>query len=342
MFETIVAVVALPGHYLLSVPEHRFYWLYLASAALIAVLVRARRAGLVAAAAQVFDRAVWLHRSAIVDYQLVTLNYLVSIAELGLGVLGSEAVAHGGSAGLAALFGPSPAWSGGWGAQAALTVAMILASDFANFYFHWLQHRAPVLWELHKVHHSAEVLTPLTALRVHPLAALLGSQFIALCVGAVAAIFAYLFRDPVTELTILGVNALAFGWLTILGGHLQHSHVWIMYPRALRLIFNSPALHLIHHSADARHRNKNLGFTFSFWDRLAGTLHEPREDERNLTLGVAPRDMAELRTPAQLYWTPLRNIGRLARRWSMRCGALSRGMMKALGLRIYVSTDRGG
>ena len=30
-------------------------------------------------------------------------------------------------------------------------------------------HRVPALWEFHKVHHSAEVLTPLTEWRQHPL-----------------------------------------------------------------------------------------------------------------------------------------------------------------------------
>jgi sterol desaturase/sphingolipid hydroxylase (fatty acid hydroxylase superfamily) len=29
-------------------------------------------------------------------------------------------------------------------------------------------HRIPVLWEFHKVHHSAEVLTPISLYRAHP------------------------------------------------------------------------------------------------------------------------------------------------------------------------------
>src|SRR4029453_5732873 len=33
---------------------------------------------------------------------------------------------------------------------------------------HWLSHKVPLLWEFHKVHHNAEVLTPLTNFRVHP------------------------------------------------------------------------------------------------------------------------------------------------------------------------------
>src|ERR1039458_8498353 len=31
-----------------------------------------------------------------------------------------------------------------------------------------LFHAIPALWEFHKVHHSAEVLTPLTEMRTHP------------------------------------------------------------------------------------------------------------------------------------------------------------------------------
>ena len=35
--------------------------------------------------------------------------------------------------------------------------------DFAATWAHYLQHRVPILWELHKVHHSAEVMTPITS-----------------------------------------------------------------------------------------------------------------------------------------------------------------------------------
>lgn len=313
MFADIVAKIV-PIDALLS-PGSGFFWLYLVAAAGLALAVCAHRArerspgALLAAAREVFDPRVFFHRSAVVDYKFVYINSLISAAGIGLGIASVQAIAEWGAGGLTQVFGPSPALSPSLLAGVALTLSMALAFDFGNFYFHWLQHRIPFLWELHKVHHSAEVLTPLTALRVHPIAAVLGSQFIAICLGVPAAVFAYLYDGPVGEVTILGVNAMIFFWHTLLGNHLAHTQVWVMFPRGIREIFYSPALHLIHHSADPRHAGKNLGFCFAFWDRLAGTLYQPRDEERHgLVLGIDPEAMGELATTWQLYWTPIRNI----------------------------------
>ncbi len=49
------------------------------------------------------------------------------------------------------------------------TATMLLAYDLSYYLYHVAQHRWPVLWELHKVHHSAEVLVGITKDRVHPL-----------------------------------------------------------------------------------------------------------------------------------------------------------------------------
>ena len=49
---------------------------------------------------------------------------------------------------------------------------LLIVYDLANYVDHRLQHRIPILWELRKPHHSALVMTPITALRVHPLSAI--------------------------------------------------------------------------------------------------------------------------------------------------------------------------
>ena len=49
------------------------------------------------------------------------------------------------------------------------SVAMFVADDFTKYLMHRWMHRWPALWSIHKVHHSAETLTPITVYRVHPL-----------------------------------------------------------------------------------------------------------------------------------------------------------------------------
>ncbi len=173
-----------------------------------------------------------------------------------------------------------------------------------------------MLWEFHKIHHSAEVLTPITALRVHPVGEIFSTQIIALCVGVVNGGFLYVYQGPVAQLTLAGVNALDFLYYTIGAYHLAHSHVWLMFPRILREIFYSPALHLIHHSVDPKHRDKNFAFTFTIWDRLAGTLYMPDESEKHtLVLGVGDGEERDFQTVWQLYATPFRNLlGRMGGR----------------------------
>lgn len=314
MIASLVSIFLQPATALLA-PESPFYWLYLMCTAIVALLVCRRRiAGsgnglLYTAIREVFNPRIFFHRSAITDYQFVFLNHFVVALILGAAATTAEAITHGGAAALTHLFGPASPRVPGGAATVVFTVTGFLAADFGNFYFHLWQHRSPFLWELHKVHHSAEVLTPVTAFRVHPITELLKMQVVALCVGLPASGFLYLYGGPVSELRIAGINLLLFLWQTVLVSNLAHSHVWVMFPRGIREIFYSPALHLIHHSASPRHYGKNLGFALTLWDLLAGTLYAPTEaDRRDLVLGIDPDEMRGLKTVGQLYWTPLHNI----------------------------------
>lgn len=292
-----------------------FYWLYLlcaAAVALVACTSRLRASGnrsVAAAIREVFDPRIFFHPSAMTDYKFVFISHLILALQIGAATISVEAIAHGGAALLNHVIGPTSPATPGIVATVMFTATGFVAADCGNFYFHLLQHRSALLWEFHKVHHSAEVLTPLTALRVHPVVDVLGIQFMAFCIGLPAALYLYCYGSPVAELQITGVNLLLFLWHTLLVSNLAHSHVWVMFPRGIREIFYSPALHLIHHSARPKHYGKNLGFGLTIWDRLAGTLYQPTEaDRRDLVLGLDPGEMRELTTVGQLLWTPLRNI----------------------------------
>ena len=45
----------------------------------------------------------------------------------------------------------------------------ITLDDFSKFFIHRFMHKWPILWSIHKVHHSATTLTPMTVFRTHPL-----------------------------------------------------------------------------------------------------------------------------------------------------------------------------
>ena len=63
-------------------------------------------------------------------------------------------------------------------------------------------HRIPALWEFHKVHHSAEVLTPITFYRSHPVDMLVQTVAEALASGIVTSVFLYVFGSIIERFVI--------------------------------------------------------------------------------------------------------------------------------------------
>jgi sterol desaturase/sphingolipid hydroxylase (fatty acid hydroxylase superfamily) len=267
--------------------------------------VRGRRSVREAAKA-VFAPKVFLHPSALLDYRFIVVNHVLFVMLIGVMMLSISTTTGWVAGTLDTLFGPSPSLEAGLWTSLAYTFALFLATDFAQFFGHWIQHKIPVLWEFHKVHHSAEVLTPLTAIRVHPVSDILSTQVFALSMGLVNGAFLHVFAGPVAEITVLSVNALIFLHFTLGAYHLSHSHVWLMFPKGIREVVLSPAMHLIHHSSNPKHYDKNFALYLTLWDRLFGTLYVPANEEQyGLVLGVGEEN-ADYRTVWQLYMTPFR------------------------------------
>ena len=166
-----------------------------------------------------------------------------------------------------------------------LTTALVELAMLELGYWlgHYLMHKIPALWEFHKVHHSATVLTPLTEWRQHPVELVLIPNLIALLVG-VGYGFLWQVFGHAQPASLFGVNVFVLMFsMTIL--HLRHSHVWLPFTGLLGRILQSPAHHQIHHSTNPRHFDKNLGFGLSVWDWAFGTLWVPDKRE-HLEFGI--------------------------------------------------------
>ena len=172
-------------------------------------------------------------------------------------------------------------------AAGILTVAMFVAYELAYWVDHYLSHSIPFLWEFHKVHHSAEVLSPLTDFRVHPVDSIVYYNIQALFTGVTGGVVNYLLGRPIEAFTVANTNALVLLFAFMLGT-LQHSQFWIAFTGAWGRWFLSPAHHQIHHSINPAHFNKNLGNFLGVFDWLFGTLHVPAKKREKLTFGVEP------------------------------------------------------
>ena len=172
-----------------------------------------------------------------------------------------------------------------WLAVGATTLALWLAYELAYFVDHYLSHKVPVLWAFHKVHHSAESLSPLTVFRVHPVDSIVFYNIVALFTGVTAGAMRWLVGEGVSPWTISGANVLAIaGMMTI--KHLHHSHAWIAWGGVWGRLILSPAHHQIHHSVAREHHDRNFGDVLGVFDWLAGTLHVPQAKREALTFGV--------------------------------------------------------
>lgn len=256
-------------------PASRTFWGGLVAAAILALVLRwlwrgeglfgALRGGL-----RSTGRALW-HRSSRLDLQLVAGRQLLRALGV-LPVLGASLwVATWMVRGLDATLGRPTLDAPAWVATLVYTAALFVAWDLSRYVLHRLMHRVPVLWAFHQVHHSAEVLTPLTLHRVHPVESALYQLRGMLVSTAVVVPFFWLFREGVTELTFLGVHAVGFAFNAVTG-NLRHSHVWLRFgPRIERWLI-SPAQHQIHHSADPDHHDTNFGTWLAVWDRIGRSL----------------------------------------------------------------------
>ena len=150
----------------------------------------------------------------------------------------------------------------------------LVALDLARYLEHRLLHRAPLLWRLHRMHHTDVDYDFTTALRFHPAEALLSG---AIATGVVAVLGA-------------SVAAVVFDQaLFVAGAMFAHGNVRVpeRCDRALRLLLVTPDLHRVHHSAVERETNSNYGSLLTCWDRLLGSyLAAPAAGHDGMTIGL--------------------------------------------------------
>ena len=161
------------------------------------------------------------------------------------------------------------------------TLVLFILSDLSRYWLHRLMHKSKILWRFHRVHHSAQVLNPLTFYRVHPLENLLFGLRYALVTGFVTAVYVYFFGAGIRAIEFMGANILVFIF-SIIGSNLRHSHIAFGYSKGLEKWFVSPYQHQLHHSTKYLHRN--FGSFLAIWDRIFGTLVTGKK--KNIIFGL--------------------------------------------------------
>lgn len=309
IFSAILDLLLKPGEALFNGAE-RIFWMYLVSSLALAIIVYVRgqqTRSVKAFVGYVFPKEVYRHRSSLADYQFL----LVAFAIVGVMAPAVGAISHAISSHVQSSIGRAAVPTIHVGAvpgTIVYTLWLALTLDFSLFLGHWLEHFVPWLWEFHKTHHSAEKLNPITVYRMHPLDTLFTFVVTGVVLGVSDGMFQSFVRGNYAEVIVFSIN-IAFFAFYLVGYNLRHTHVWLDYGPRWSRVFVSPALHQIHHSVDERHYNKNMGFLFSFWDALFGTLYVP-EKEETLEFGINRQgEHTEYHSVWALLMKPFNKIG---------------------------------
>lgn len=149
-------------------------------------------------------------------------------------------------------------WTGA-GILGTLTISFLLLDFCGGWLVHFTQHKMPLLWRFHVVHHADNNVDVTTGLRHHPVESVLRGVFFFLAI--------FLSGAPMYAVMMFQTVLILF---------VAFTHANISLPlwldRALSFVFVSPNMHKVHHHWQQPFTDTNYGAVLSIWDRLFGTF----------------------------------------------------------------------
>ena len=170
--------------------------------------------------------------------------------------------------------------AGNWFSGLPSAPKLLFAIAFVDFSLYWV-HRAmheTKLWPTHKFHHTIGEIWWLAGAR---------TSITHLLLFAIPQVFIgyYLLRlTPMEAAIILSFSVVVNIWL--------HLNVWFNFG-PLEWAFITPNCHRIH-PGERGLMHKNLGFVFTFWDRMFGTFESPQTLGKHFNIYSVPANRKAL------------------------------------------------
>lgn len=165
----------------------------------------------------------------------------------------------------------------------ASIIFAVLLLDLAIYIQHFIFHKVPFLWCLHRMHHADLDFDVTTGIRFHPLEMIISlaiKMTVVLAIGA-----------PVVAVFLFEV---------LLNATSLFNHANIKIPKSvekiLRLIVVTPDMHRVHHSIIRTETDSNFGFNLPWWDFLFKTYRaQPKLGHIDMQIGIESfREQREL------------------------------------------------
>lgn len=305
LLDQAIDAIQLPVSYLTN-PGKRIYFVYLISSALLAYYVWHQSKIQHSFFKYLFNKKVWTSDSALIDYLFIFFNGFIKVFLIGPFLILGLTLAYYTEELLIGYFGLIKFNADHYTILIAYTFVLTLINDFGSFIVHYIFHKVPLMWEFHKIHHSATVLNPVTQYRLHPIELIINNFKNIVVFGVITGLFSFIAEQQVSKILFLGANVFSFLFL-FWGANLRHSHVKLQYFPFLEYIFISPTQHQIHHSDNPKHFDKNMGAKLAIWDWLFGTLVRSKEVNK-LKFGLGKEDNVNYNSFLKNLYMPFKNI----------------------------------
>lgn len=172
-----------------------------------------------------------------------------------------------------------------------IIISLILL-DFIIYWQHRLFHNIPILWRLHRLHHTEIGLDTTSAVRFHPIEIILSML--------IKMFFVLLLGIPVVAVIIFEIllNGLAL---------FNHSNIKLaaIVDTFLRKLIVTPNVHWIHHSPKVKETNSNYGFNLIIWDKIFNSyVAKPTQDYSEMQQGLSDFGLTKSLNLKQLLLIP--------------------------------------
>jgi sterol desaturase/sphingolipid hydroxylase (fatty acid hydroxylase superfamily) len=140
----------------------------------------------------------------------------------------------------------------------------ILVLDLSAYWAHRSLHKSPLLWRIHRVHHTDSFVDVTTAFRQHPL----------------EGIWRFLWTIlPVWMLGLPAAGAIVYRFFSAGNALFEHANIRLSerLDRTLARLVVSPNMHKVHHSRTQRQTDSNYGNILAIFDRVFHTFRPSKE-----------------------------------------------------------------
>ncbi len=150
-------------------------------------------------------------------------------------------------------------------------IGVALLDFFGAWLAHYVEHRIPVLWRFHLVHHTDTHVDTTTANRHHPGESVI--RFVFTLIGVI------IVGAPVAIIML-------YQSLSVVLSQFNHANIGIpkVVDKWISYIIVSPNMHKVHHHYQLPYTDTNYGNIFSIWDRIFRTF--AAKDPESLVYGV--------------------------------------------------------